>query len=76
MSRTTVLRQCIVTDMREDYYEDDEPVAAVIAAFAKGEKGKTTPPPRGVTTYLAVAGYKGLQPGTANRPNGELVHRH
>ncbi len=62
-------------DMREDFYEDDEPVAAVIAAFDAGEKGKTAPRPLGVTTFLAVAGYKGLVPGTANRPAGELVAR-
>ena len=35
-----------VGDMRNDFYEDDEPVEDVLAAFEAGEEGVTAPPPR------------------------------
>lgn len=37
-----------------DFYEDDEPIEAVLAAFEDGEKGVTSrPAPRETGTYAA-----------------------
>lgn len=63
-----------MSDMRQDFYEDDEPVDKIKAAFAAGKKQQTTPPSRSTTTYLAVAGY-GVRPAGVNQPNGELICR-
>ena len=35
-----------------DFYEDDEPVEDVIAAFERGRKVLTAPPSRAQTIYL------------------------
>jgi hypothetical protein len=37
----------------DDFYEDDEPVEAVLAAFNAGEKGLTAPPVPGGGHFLA-----------------------
>lgn len=39
------------------FFEEDEPVDAVVSAFARGEKGMTAPPPvRGRTTFMYLGG--------------------
>lgn len=58
--------------MREDFYEPDEPVDKIKAAFARGRKERTEAPQVGMTTYLAVAGYS-LRPASSNEPNGERL---
>lgn len=45
-----------MTDMSNDFYEDDEPVEKIIAAFAKGEKHETGRPVNGRNYYLALPG--------------------
>lgn len=62
-----------MSDMREDFYEADEPVEKIKAAFDSGLKQRTGDRPSlETTTYLAVAGY-GLRPAAANTPNGERL---
>src|SRR6266498_1737315 len=40
-----------------EFYEDDEPVAKIVEAFERGEKGLTAPPPSwGHTEYLLLGG--------------------
>ncbi|WP_191971205.1 hypothetical protein [Micromonospora aurantiaca (nom. illeg.)] len=39
-----------------DFYEEDEPVEEVIAAFEQAEKGRTALPTNGVTEYLMITG--------------------
>lgn len=36
-------------DYDDDFYEEDEPLEDLIAAFERGEKGVTAPPPRSDT---------------------------
>lgn len=40
--------------MRSEFYEDDEPLADVVAAFDAGEKSTTRAPVRGETQYYAL----------------------
>lgn len=62
--------------MSGDFYEDDEPVEKIKAAFEAGTKHETGEPFLGFTTYLAVATYRPLaEDQVVNRPTGELVSR-
>ncbi|GLZ55668.1 hypothetical protein [Actinomycetospora sp. NBRC 106378] len=54
-----------------DFYEDDEPVEDVLAAFEAGEKQLTEPPSRGRTLFVDVA--RNAQVETGNTSSGELV---
>ena len=54
-----------------DFYEDDEPVEDVLAAFEAGEQQLTEPPPRGRTLFVDVA--HNAQIETATTTSGELV---
>jgi hypothetical protein len=38
----------------DDFFEPDEPLEDVVAAFEQGEKGKTRPPTQGRTEYLVI----------------------
>lgn len=55
----------------DDFYEDDEPVEDVLAAFEGGQKQLTEPPPRGRTLFVDVA--RNVQTETGNTTFGELV---
>lgn len=59
-------------DLDLDFYEDDEPVEKIKAAFAAGRKGQTEAPCAGATAYLAIPGI-GLKPASENAGNGELL---
>ncbi|MFB9882970.1 hypothetical protein ACFFMN_34065 [Planobispora siamensis] len=39
-----------------DFYEDDEPVEKIVAAFERGEKRLTKQPTRGFNEHLNLAG--------------------
>lgn len=52
-----------------DFYEDDEPVDKVVAAFEQGPKTVTTPP-RGRTAYLRTEPFP-----RQNETAGRLVKR-
>jgi hypothetical protein len=47
-----------MTHMRgaDDFFEEDEPVEKIFAAFEKAEKGQTKRPSNGVTEYLIIVG--------------------
>jgi len=61
----------MMTDMTGDFYEEDEPVEKIKAAFDRGTKHVTRRPgaaPRGQTTFLAMSG----QPvPTSSRGSGD-----
>lgn len=61
--------------MREDFYEDDEPVANVTAAFGSGQQDVTEPPRRGVSQYFAAAGYSLRPASVTNQADRELITR-
>lgn len=52
---------------RMDFYEDDEPLDAVIAAFERGERGVTAPP---ADPLAWLPGY--VFPAGSNRALGEV----
>lgn len=57
-----------------DFYEDDEPVAGLVAAFEAGEKQVTAPPCQGATGYVDFAA--GVAPplsSETNHTNKELA---
>jgi hypothetical protein len=66
-----------MTDMTSgsDFYEEDEPVEKIIAAFERGEKGVTARP-RGRTVYLLIGKLSGghFVPPTTHA-SGHLVAR-
>jgi uncharacterized protein YaiL (DUF2058 family) len=51
-----------------EFYEDDEPAADVLAAFAAGEKAVTRAPVRGETRYLVVGNRLAQRVTTAAAP--------
>lgn len=58
-----------------DFYEDDEPVGAIVEAFEHGEKLMTQEPCRGFTSYLdPLCGYLSsagfLSPGGTTEASG------
>ena len=55
-----------------DFYEEDEPVEKIKAAFERGIKGVTARP-RGRTEYLSVG--QGTSFSRANEPAGHAVNR-
>ncbi len=61
-----------MTDVSNDFFEEDEPVEKVRADYAKGEHGTTCRPSSGQTRYLALAGLSAA-PATLNWPARELV---
>lgn len=63
-----------MTDMSNDFYEDDEPVEKISAAFIKGEKHLTKAPVNGRNAYVALPGLA-MAPASDNHPTGELVTR-
>ena len=40
----------------DDFYEEDEPIEKVFAAYEKAEKGRTMRPGKGTTEYLVITG--------------------
>jgi hypothetical protein len=50
-------------DEGEDFYEDDEPLEKIVAAFEHGEHGVTAPPVCVDTHGLAPERNTGTQPG-------------
>lgn len=63
----------MMTDVNNDFFEDDEPVEKVIAAFERGKKRLTGTGSRGQTAYLSVPG--NVEPASGNEPLGELAAR-
>lgn len=61
-------------DVAEGFYEDDEPVEDVVAAFERGDKGVTEKPTRGVQKYFTAPGV-GLAPASPNEVPRELISR-
>jgi hypothetical protein len=58
----------------DDFYEDDEPVEEIMAAFERGEKGVTAPPSHGVNETIIVPGLRPiLTQKSSNRPNSLLA---
>lgn len=45
-----------MSDTDQGFYEDDEPVEKIAAAFQRGEKHLTRAPRRGQTEYLRLRG--------------------
>jgi hypothetical protein len=72
-------------DDEEDFYEDDQPVEEVLAAFDRGEKGITWPPPPivrvvqgsvntgGVELFLGFQGGQFVTGPQINSTGGVLV---
>jgi hypothetical protein len=69
-----VAEGAIMADMTpsSDFYEDDEPVEKIKAAFERGIKGVTARP-RGRTEYLSVG--QGTSFSRANEPAGHAINR-
>jgi hypothetical protein len=60
-----------MADMDPDsFYEDDEPVEEILAAFERGEKGVTKRPPRGYNETLRVPGLTPTLSRSSNRTLG------
>jgi hypothetical protein len=60
----------------DDFYEDDEPVEKIMAAFERGEKGVTASPSRGINETVMVPGLRPiLTERSSNRPNSLLASR-
>ncbi len=50
-------------DADEDFYEDDEPLEKIVAAFERGERGVTAPPVCIDTGGLTPERHTATQPG-------------
>jgi hypothetical protein len=57
-------------NVANDFYEDDEPIEKITAAFERGVKGVTAPPSRGRTEYLDAYWHIA---DTSNETCGEFV---
>jgi hypothetical protein len=57
----------------DDFYEDDEPLEEIVAAFERGEKGLTAPPPRGFNETLTVPGLRPILTQYSNTTISTLV---
>lgn len=61
-----------MTDMANDFFEDDEPVEKIRAAFERGEKRVTVrATSRGITAFLAIPGHPAPAPSSSSGTQSE-----